>query len=98
MPESAKEYLPLDQETLPDTVKTKLNNIDEKDILILTEYEEYLKIEKSKKPKSTVTGDVLKRIVQDFSPEYSDPMSKIYNILKCLISDCNQYLVVTQYW
>ena len=75
----SQEYLPLNQETLPDTVKTKLNNIDEKDIPILTEFDVYLKIEKSKKPKSTVTGDVPKRIVQEFSPEFSAPMSKIYN-------------------
>ena len=75
----SQEYQPLDPNTLPDGVKSKLASIKDEEIPVLSEFDVYQKIEQSKKPKSTVAGDVPRRIVQEFSPEFSAPMACIYN-------------------
>ena len=46
---------------------------------ILDELEVYQKIMKAKKPKAGVPGDLPKTLIQEFAPELSTPLSKIYN-------------------
>ena len=65
-------------DSLPDDVKNKLASVREEDVPTLSEFEVWDKIVKSKKPKSVVPGDVPKRIVQEFSPELSTPMHRMY--------------------
>ena len=45
----------------------------------IEEYEVHDRIRKAKKPKSGVPGDLPRTLVQEFSPELSAPLSKIYN-------------------
>ena len=79
----SQEFPPLNPELLPDSVKAKLANINVDEIPVLTEEMVWEKIAKSKKPKSTVPGDLPKRLVQEFSPELATPFCKIYqNIAK----------------
>ena len=73
-----QQYPPLNHELLPASVKTKLANVTEEEVPILTEEEVWKKISQSKKPNSAVPGDVPKCIVQAFSPELTTPVTKIF--------------------
>ena len=53
----SQQYPPLNHELLPASVKTKLANVTEEEVPILTEEEVWKKISQSKKPKSAVPGD-----------------------------------------
>ena len=46
---------------------------------VLEEYQVYEKLLKSKKPNSLVPGDLPVKIVKEFTPELSVPITKIYN-------------------
>ena len=55
----------------------------DKSIPILSDFEVYEQIRKSKKPKSSVPGDLPRRLVKEFGPELAAPVAKIYrNIVK----------------
>ena len=76
----SQEFEPLDFNKLAPNVRNSM--IDAKgdpNIPILEPFEVYSKIQKAKKPNSMVSGDVPKQIVQQFSPELSEPVSRIYN-------------------
>ena len=77
----SQEFLPLNTDLLPDDVKTKLENVPKTEIPTLSEVDVWQKIQKSKKPKSVVPGDIPRQIVQvqEFSPELAAPMQKIFN-------------------
>ena len=79
----SNEYEPICIEKFPPKMKEKLFNPDLSHVPTLTEYEVFNKICKSKKPNSSVPGDLPKRIIQEFSVELAAPVTEIYNsILK----------------
>ena len=63
---------------------------------ILQEYEVYKKILKSKKPNSSVPGDIPKRIVQEFSVELATPVTIIYNSILATLEYPRQWVVEHQ--
>ena len=80
----SQEYPPLDIQTLPPDVKNKFEGpLDHKEIPVITPFEVYEKIKKSKTTNSQVPRDLPKKILKEFSPELSDPLCNIFqNILK----------------
>ena len=80
----SQEFLPLDYNLLPADVQVKLDQQKSESILpIIEDHDVYLKIRKTKKPKSSVPGDLPRRIVQEFGPELAAPAGKIFrNIVK----------------
>ena len=73
----SQEFPPLDTETLPARVKSKLKCADSPPVI--TDYEAYRKIRFAKKPRSGVPNDLPKMITQEFAPELSVPVSRIIN-------------------
>ena len=69
---------------LPAEVQAKLNEpISEGDLPVIADHDVYQKIQKSKKPRSSVPGDLPLRIVKEFGPELATPAGIIFrNILK----------------
>ena len=75
----SQEFDPLSTDLLSDDVRAKLAQISETEIPELAEHEVWQKNKNSKKSKSVLPGDVPKRILTEFSPEFSSPMCKIFN-------------------
>ena len=76
----SREFPPLDSETLPDRVKQKLANPEEKSkIPLIYEHETYENILAANKPKSGVKGDLPRKLIKEFGPELALPVSKIFN-------------------
>ena len=46
---------------------------------ILEEYQVFQKLLKAKKPKSSVPGDIPRKIMIEFTPEFSAPVTRIFN-------------------
>ena len=69
---------------LPEEVKTKISRpVDPNEVPEICDYAVYEKIKKSKKPRSSVPGDLPRRIIQEFGPELATPAGKIFrNIVK----------------
>ena len=69
---------------LPPDVQAKVEQpISESDVPHLPDHDVYEKIRKSKKTKSSVPGDLPRKIVQEFGPELSSPAGIIFrNIVK----------------
>ena len=75
----SQEFPPFNYNLLPESVKVKLDSpVLESDIPIISDFDVYNKIRKSKKPRSSVPGDLPRRIVQEFGPELATPAAKIY--------------------
>ena len=80
----SQEFPPLDYNLLPDQVKAKLScPCSPDDMPTISDYDVYEQIRKSKKPRSSVPGDLPRRIVQEFGPEIATPAGRIFrNIVK----------------
>ena len=80
----SQEFLTLNYNLLPADVREKLDKpVSDSELPELPDHDVYLKIRKSKKPKSSVPGDVPRKIVQEFGPELATPVGKIFrNIVK----------------
>ena len=80
----SQEFQPLNYDLLPKDVQTKLDQpIIESELPIVADHDVYEKICKQKKPRSSVPGDVPRRIVQEFAPEFATPAGIIFrNITK----------------
>ena len=65
-------------------MKVKIDEpINPADLPVISDYEVYENIRRSKKPRSSVPGDLPRRIVQEFGPELATPAGKIFrNIVK----------------
>ena len=75
----SQEYPPLDCTLLPERVKVKVRARISPDVLPeITDYDVYKTFQRSKKPRSTVPGDLPRRIIQEFAPELAAPAAKIY--------------------
>ena len=79
-----QEYPPFDQQLLPPNVQTIISApVNPDDVPELPDHDVYQKIKRTKKPKSSVPGDLPRRLVQEFGPELAAPVSMIYrNITK----------------
>ena len=78
-------YDPINVNNFPPKMREELTNPIMSDVPCLEEYEVFRKISKSKKPNSSVPGDLPKRIVQEFCCELSTPVTIIYkSILRTL--------------
>ena len=80
----SQEFLPLNYSLLPTDVQAKVDlPISESEMPQLPDHDVYTKIRKSKKPRSSVPGDLPRKIVQEFGPELATPAGKIFrNIVK----------------
>ena len=80
----SQEFSPLSMSLLPEPVQAKLKAINGQDeVPEIPDYAVYEKIKKTKKPRSSVPGDLPRRIVQEFAPELAAPVGKIIrNIVK----------------
>ena len=80
----SQEYPPLNRNLLPDEVKAKLDNPTVPDELpSISAYDVYKVFKRSHKPRSSVPGDLPRRIVREFSPELATPASRIFqNIVR----------------
>ena len=75
----SQEFMALDYKLLPADVQSKLDKqISESDLPSIEEHEVYQKIKSTKKPRSSVPGDMPRRIVQEFGPELAAPAGKIF--------------------
>ena len=73
------EYPPLDRNLLPEQVKVKIDAPIEPEVLPdILDFKVYEQIKRSKKPRSTVPGDLPRRIIQEFGPELATPAGKIF--------------------
>ena len=73
----SQEFRPLDVSNLPDRVQQKLVSPGQPPEI--SEYETYVQICAAKKPKSGVSNDLPRKIIQEFAPELSAPVCKIIN-------------------
>ena len=73
----SQEYRPLDVSNLPTRVQNKLKSPGSPPQI--SEYQTYLQINSTKKPKSGVRGDLPRKITQEFAPELSLPVCRIIN-------------------
>ena len=80
----SQEFPPLTVQSLPDDVKSKINQpVNPQDLPVISDHIVYEKIKQSKKPRSSVPGDLPRRLVQEFAPELAAPAGKIFrNITK----------------
>ena len=80
----SQEFLPLNYNLLPEDVQAKLRKItSESEMPELPDHDVYIKIKKSKKPKSSVPGDIPRKLVQEFGPELAGPAGKFFrNIVR----------------
>ena len=69
---------------LPEKVQAKITEpLRLKDLPSISDYAAYEKIKRSKKTRSSVPGDLPRRIVQEFAPELAAPAAKIFrNIVR----------------
>ena len=74
------EFPPLDVQTLPDRVISKIRNPESASAIpVIEEFHVHVKIKKANKPKSGVPGDLPRKIIEEFGPELSSPMCTIFN-------------------
>ena len=73
----SQEFPPLNVNSLPNHVQTKLQCKDAPPVI--SDYETYRKIRAAKKPQSGVPNDLPKVITQEFSPELAQPICRIIN-------------------
>ena len=76
----SQEYLPLQLSTLPPCVQSYLSTpISNQIIPRLSEFDVYSKIVRAKKPKSSVPGDLPRKIVKNFAHRLAAPNAAIFN-------------------
>ena len=74
----SQEYLPLRVQSLPDAIQSKINQpVILEDLPEISDHIVYEKIQHSKKPRSSVPGDLPRRLVQEFAPELAAPAGNI---------------------
>ena len=73
----SNKHEPLDVHKLPPDVKETLE--DRSSGPSLSEFEVYMKIKKAKKPQSSVKNDILRKILKEFTVEFSKPIQLIFN-------------------
>ena len=74
----SQEYTPLDMKLLSKNVQEKIKSAEISKLPHISDYQVYEKIRKSKKPRSSVPGDLPRRLVQEFGPELAAPAGLIF--------------------
>ena len=78
--EISQQFSPICPENFPPWIKQKLiDGKSDEAKPILEEWEVFEKLRKSKKPNSLVPGDLPVKLVKEFTPELSVPVTRIYN-------------------
>ena len=83
-------------DNFPPKMRKALRQPDLSGIPFLSEHQVYTKIWKSKKTKSTVPGDLPKKLVQEFSCELSIPVTVIFNSILRTFQYPRQWVVEYQ--
>ena len=80
----SQEYDALSYDLLPPDVQAKIDEpVNIEDVPDISDHDVFEKIRKSKKPKSSVPGDIPRKLVQEFGPELATPAGIIFrNIVK----------------
>ena len=76
----SQEFDPINPENFPPWIKEKL--LDGKSDPLkpfLEDWQVYQKLKKSKKPSSSIPGDIPVKLMKEFTPELSKPVATIYN-------------------
>ena len=75
----SQEFPPLSLQLLPENVQSKITEpFNLEDVPGIPDHVVYEKIKRSKKTRSSVPGDLLRRIVKEFAPELAAPAGKIF--------------------
>ena len=75
----SQEFPPLNVDLLPEPVRAKISQPTiTAELPVILDHEIYENIRRSKKPRSSVQGDLPRRIVQEFGPELATPAGKIF--------------------
>ena len=76
----SQEFEPISLEKFPPRLKDKLLiGQTDPDKPVLEEWQVYEKLRKSKKPNSIIPGDLPVKLLKEFTPELSKPVTQIYN-------------------
>ena len=76
----SQEFEPICVENFPPSIKAKLDK-GKNDVAkpVLEDWQVFAKLSKAKKPNSLVPGDLPVKVVKEFMPELSKPITRIYN-------------------
>ena len=74
----SQEFDPIVMSELPPNIQERLNNVTVEGPLV-EEYEVHEKIRKAKKPNSNDPGDIPKKLIKEYSVEFSKPTMMIFN-------------------
>ena len=75
----SQEFPPLSLQLLPENVQSKITEpFNLEDVPGIPDHVVYEKIKRSKKTRSSVQGDLPRRIVKEFAPELAAPAGKIF--------------------
>ena len=72
----SQQFSPLNTNLLPENVQEKIRETGQ-ELPEIQDYVVYEQIRKTRKPRSSVPGDLPRRIVQEFAPELAAPVAKI---------------------
>ena len=76
----SQEFQPISVKNLPPKVQLKIQNSEsDRTKPVLEDWQVFDKLRKSKKPNSTVPGDLPVKIIKSLSPELAKPVACIYN-------------------
>ena len=76
----SREYSPLNVVNLPDRVSQKIKYPESESLApVIYEHEVYRRICKANKPKPGVPWDLPKKLINEFGPEISVPITSIFN-------------------
>jgi hypothetical protein len=92
----SQNYDPISVSNFPPNLRQVLANPNMSAVPYLEEYEAFKKISKSKKPNSSVPGDLPKKIVQEFSCELSAPVTILYNSILRTFEYPRQWIIEHQ--
>ena len=93
----SQEFPPLNTDESPERVTQKLSNPESESVIPgISEFEVFKNIEKTNKPKAGVPGDLPKKLVTEFAPELSTPVSAIfYNVMQSVL-DAGIWYTITE--
>ena len=90
------DYDPIDVNSFSPKLKDAYNAPDISKVPVLTDYDVYHKIKRAKKPNSSVTSDLPRKLVKEFSRELAYPISVIFNSILRSLEYPRQWVVEHQ--